>query len=167
MTEHYMQEAQHPGENIPPVADFIPRGVHLNSPSLLKLLLTARVRGRRCKRRRRRSRNWRCHSIVHVPLVPNQAHQAYDIVSVSCPSENLVHLHSSSKICGHSFSEQAIREFIKDGRGQKLMCPASGCNKPISMGDLDYDKALEKKAKLAERRAQRQHENSDDDEVIE
>lgn len=37
----------------------------------------------------------------------------------------------------------------------------------ITMSDLAYDKTLEKKVKLAERRAQRQQENSDDDEVIE
>ncbi|KAF7982922.1 hypothetical protein HWV62_25204 [Athelia sp. TMB] len=127
-------EAQHPGENIPPMADFLPRESEDADAS-----------------------------DDDDDLEIGGVTQLY-----TCPlSLTKLIKPMTSKICGHSFSEQAIREFMKDGRGQKLVCPASGCNKPISMGDLEYDKALEKKAKLAERRAQRQHENSDDDEVIE
>lgn len=73
-----------------------------------------------------------------------------------------------SKTCGHSFSEQAIRAFLKDSHGAAKKCPASGCNQMITMSDLEHNTNLEKKVKLAERRARQQEESDDDDdEVIE
>ncbi|EGN92140.1 hypothetical protein SERLA73DRAFT_99710 [Serpula lacrymans var. lacrymans S7.3] len=74
----------------------------------------------------------------------------------------------TSQICGHSFSANAIREFLGNTRKAKK-CPASGCNKEISLGDLKPDKELEKKVKIAARRLRREEDDSDEDvdEVIE
>ncbi|KAG6376960.1 hypothetical protein JVT61DRAFT_995 [Boletus reticuloceps] len=73
----------------------------------------------------------------------------------------------TSTLCGHSYSRAAIQEFLRAGRTGQL-CPASGCNKRITMDNLRVDKELEKRIKIAMRR-QRQREESeeDDDEVIE
>ncbi|KIJ64447.1 hypothetical protein HYDPIDRAFT_28392 [Hydnomerulius pinastri MD-312] len=72
----------------------------------------------------------------------------------------------TSEVCKHSYSEVAIRDYLKSARGGKP-CPASGCNNKITMDQLKADKDLEKRVKLAARRAQRQEEDSDADEVIE
>ncbi|KAH0831931.1 zinc-finger of the MIZ type in Nse subunit-domain-containing protein [Lanmaoa asiatica] len=74
----------------------------------------------------------------------------------------------TSTVCGHSYSRAAIQEFLKRAQYGKP-CPASGCNKRITMDDLKADKALEKRVKIAARRQQRREEEDleDDDEVIE
>ncbi|KAH7913405.1 hypothetical protein BJ138DRAFT_1146131 [Hygrophoropsis aurantiaca] len=71
----------------------------------------------------------------------------------------------TSSVCGHSFSGEAIRDYLKDARGKKA-CPAAGCHQKIGMSDLKPDKDLEKRAKMAARRAQRVDDDSDADEVI-
>ncbi|KAG6336055.1 hypothetical protein ID866_3028 [Astraeus odoratus] len=73
----------------------------------------------------------------------------------------------TSKICGHSFSEAAIREFLKNPKAGGTPCPAAGCTKRLTMAVIQPDKDLEKKVKIAARKRQRQEEDSDDGEVIE
>jgi SUMO ligase MMS21 Smc5/6 complex component len=68
-------------------------------------------------------------------------------------------------VCGHSFSAIAIREYLK-GRTSKK-CPGAGCNKSFTIANIKPDKDLAKRVKLADRRAQRQKENTDADEVVE
>ncbi|KAF8133644.1 hypothetical protein EV363DRAFT_1448333 [Boletus edulis] len=73
----------------------------------------------------------------------------------------------TSTLCGHSYSRAAIQEFLRAGRTGQL-CPASGCNKRITMDQLRVDKELEKRIKIAMRRLrQREESEEDDDEVIE
>ncbi|EIW80950.1 hypothetical protein CONPUDRAFT_56154, partial [Coniophora puteana RWD-64-598 SS2] len=69
----------------------------------------------------------------------------------------------ASRVCNHSFSAVAIREYL--GRATKP-CPATGCNAQISMNDVHPDRDLEKKVRLVARRAQREQDDSDA-EVIE
>ena len=69
------------------------------------------------------------------------------------------------KLCGHSYSAASIREYLNI-RGGRKQCPAAGCHKMISMGDLMQDKELAKKAKDAARRERMREEDSDED-VIE
>ena len=79
------------------------------------------------------------------------------------------HLSTNSKTCGHSYSRAAIQDFLKMAGRNGKACPASGCNKRITMDDLKVDKELEKRIKIVARRQRRQEEESeeDDDEVIE
>jgi len=70
----------------------------------------------------------------------------------------------TSKVCKHSYSGAAIREYLS--RGVKK-CPATGCNKKITLADLKEDKALERKVKEHTRRAAMRAEDEDvDAEVI-
>ena len=71
-----------------------------------------------------------------------------------------------SKLCGHSYSSAAIREYLRGGRQQ---CPATGCNKQLVLSDLEVDKGLAKRAKEAARRerARDEDDDDDDDDVIE
>ncbi|KAH7921912.1 hypothetical protein BV22DRAFT_1038079 [Leucogyrophana mollusca] len=72
----------------------------------------------------------------------------------------------TSSVCGHSFSGEAIRDYLKGTRGKKG-CPAAGCRQQIGVSDLKPDKDLEKRVKIAARRAQRDDDDSDAGEVIE
>jgi len=68
------------------------------------------------------------------------------------------------KICKHSYSRASITEYLT--RGVKI-CPATGCNKKITMGDLKEDKALERKVKEhARREAMRAEDEDVDAEII-
>ncbi|KAF9781616.1 zinc-finger of the MIZ type in Nse subunit-domain-containing protein [Thelephora terrestris] len=70
----------------------------------------------------------------------------------------------TSKICNHSFSGAAIREYLS--RGSKK-CPATGCNKKLTLTDLKMDKALERRVKEhARRAAMRDDDNDVDAEII-
>ena len=60
------------------------------------------------------------------------------------------HFHSfSSKVCGHSFSSSAIRDFLGPNHTRKQKCPASGCTRQICFNDLEPDNKLEKRVKAA------------------
>ncbi|CAE6457839.1 unnamed protein product [Rhizoctonia solani] len=65
----------------------------------------------------------------------------------------------TSTVCGHSFSADAIRAYVKTNN----KCPAQGCNALISLGVLKEDKVLQKKAKAAKRRAAREETESADE----
>ncbi|CAE6494171.1 unnamed protein product [Rhizoctonia solani] len=65
----------------------------------------------------------------------------------------------TSTVCGHSFSADAIRGYVKTNN----RCPAQGCNAQISLGVLKEDKVLQKKAKAAKRRAAREESESADE----
>ncbi|KIJ54712.1 hypothetical protein M422DRAFT_240792 [Sphaerobolus stellatus SS14] len=82
-----------------------------------------------------------------------------------CPL-TLTHLANpmTSKLCNHSFSGDAIKEYLSKGKGRK-QCPATGCPQILSIADLEYDKDLEKRAANALRRAKRREEESDEDEA--
>ncbi|KAI6147499.1 hypothetical protein BKA82DRAFT_139549 [Pisolithus tinctorius] len=73
----------------------------------------------------------------------------------------------TSKVCGHSFSGDAIQEYLQRARADGIACPAAGCKKRLTMAVLRPDKDLEKKIKIAARQRQRLAEDSDDGEVIE
>jgi len=70
---------------------------------------------------------------------------------------------NSRKVCKHSFSGAAIREYLS--RGVKK-CPAAGCNKKITLNDLKEDRALERKVKEHARRAAMRAEDEDVDAEI-
>lgn len=77
-------------------------------------------------------------------------------------------LSTTREVCGHSYSRSSIQDyFMRVGRDAK--CPASGCNKRITMNSLRADKELEKRIKIATRKQQRQQEEDEEDdaEVIE
>jgi len=68
------------------------------------------------------------------------------------------------QVCKHSYSRTSIVEYL--ARGVKR-CPATGCNKKITMGDLKEDKALARKVKEhARREAMRAEDEDVDAEVI-
>jgi len=70
----------------------------------------------------------------------------------------------TSKVCKHSFSGAAIREYLS--RGVKR-CPAAGCNKRVTLADLREDKALERKVKEhARREAMRAEDDDVDAEIV-
>ncbi|KIJ17689.1 hypothetical protein PAXINDRAFT_111190 [Paxillus involutus ATCC 200175] len=73
----------------------------------------------------------------------------------------------TSQVCGHSYSRAAIQDYLKRAGMDGKSCPASGCNKRITMDQLQPDNDLEKRVKMAARRQQRRDEDSDADEVIE
>ncbi|KAJ2455554.1 hypothetical protein EV183_000031 [Coemansia sp. RSA 2336] len=50
----------------------------------------------------------------------------------------------TSKVCKHSFSREAILNFIRSNRGS-CACPVDGCSKTIRSRDLYADKLLERK----------------------
>ena len=79
------------------------------------------------------------------------------------------YLSTNSKLCGHSYSRAAIQDFLQRAGRNGKPCPASGCNKRITMDDLKVDKELEKRIKIVARRQQRQEsmDDDDDDDVIE
>ncbi|EPQ54656.1 hypothetical protein GLOTRDRAFT_130007 [Gloeophyllum trabeum ATCC 11539] len=70
----------------------------------------------------------------------------------------------TSKHCHHSFSAEAIRDYLK--RGPKT-CPAAGCKQQLTLDDLEEDKDLARRAQAAARREARREQDSDADEVVE
>ncbi|KAG0694527.1 hypothetical protein DFH29DRAFT_1072874 [Suillus ampliporus] len=74
-----------------------------------------------------------------------------------------------SSTCGHAFSGDAIRDYLKRCPPAGKSCPAAGCSQRLTMAMLVADSSLEKRVKLAARRAQRDEDDSDanDEEVIE
>jgi SUMO ligase MMS21 Smc5/6 complex component len=100
----------------------------------------------------------------------NHPRQTHDFVSFSLPrvsSDPCRQPLPYSRLCHHSFSESAIRDFLGPNRNLPKKCPASGCTRKICWDDLQPDKSLEKRVKAAGRRMQRQEEDSDGDEVVE
>ncbi|OAX44289.1 hypothetical protein K503DRAFT_706570 [Rhizopogon vinicolor AM-OR11-026] len=75
----------------------------------------------------------------------------------------------TSSTCGHAFSGGAIRDYLKQCPPNGRSCPTAGCSQKLTMAMLVADSGLEKRVRLAARRAQRDEDNSDadDDEVIE
>ncbi|KIY63582.1 hypothetical protein CYLTODRAFT_446522 [Cylindrobasidium torrendii FP15055 ss-10] len=71
-----------------------------------------------------------------------------------------------SKICGHSYSGDAIRQYFVNSRESKS-CPASGCNKKITLADCVSDKDFNKRLKAHRRMQKRREEEMEVDEVIE
>ncbi|KAI0670785.1 hypothetical protein C8Q78DRAFT_1031904 [Trametes maxima] len=72
----------------------------------------------------------------------------------------------TSKTCGHSYSAEAIRDYLAGSRLPKS-CPATGCNKEITLSNLSANKDLAKRAKEAARRERAREEDSEGEEVIE
>jgi SUMO ligase MMS21 Smc5/6 complex component len=73
----------------------------------------------------------------------------------------------SRQICGHSFSEEAIRQSFRGSTSVAKKCPTSGCNKSFKLTDLKPDPALAKKVKNWNRRNQRAAEDVDAEEIVE
>lgn len=69
-----------------------------------------------------------------------------------------------SKVCGHSFSRDALQQYFKGGRAEK--CPSTGCTKSFRLSDCLPDEALAKKAKAHQRRQRAAETDSDDEEVV-
>ena len=72
-----------------------------------------------------------------------------------------------SKVCGHSFSGKAIKDYLGNSRIARKVCPTAGCNKVISLADLQEDKDLKRKAENAARRERMREEEDEDDDVVE
>ncbi|KAJ1909239.1 hypothetical protein GGI16_004619 [Coemansia sp. S142-1] len=53
----------------------------------------------------------------------------------------------TSKICNHSFSKQAITDYLRAKHGE-CTCPGGGCSRRLKMSDLYPDKVLERKTAL-------------------
>ncbi|KAJ1892056.1 hypothetical protein LPJ66_006572 [Kickxella alabastrina] len=51
----------------------------------------------------------------------------------------------TSKLCGHSFSKDAILAYVRSQRGGSAKCPVGGCASIISPRDLFSDAVLERK----------------------
>ncbi|THG97623.1 hypothetical protein EW145_g7580 [Phellinidium pouzarii] len=77
----------------------------------------------------------------------------------------------TSNICHHSFCKEAIYGYFSSNRSIRKECPASGCNKVIGLDDFQPDKELEKKVKAHLRRerqraAEADSENNSAEEII-
>lgn len=127
-------EVQNPGENIPPINDFIPREEGDESDDEDDLEIGGVTQDFKCP--------------ITLTMLVNPL---------------------KSSTCGHAFSGDAIREYINKGPPSGKSCPAAGCSQKLTIAMLVADSSLEKRAKLAARRAQRDEDDSDvdDDEVIE
>ncbi len=71
---------------------------------------------------------------------------------------------SYSRVCGHSFSRDALQQFFKGERTQE--CPTSGCNKSFKFSDCVPDDALAKKVKAHQRRQRAAETDSEDEDVV-
>jgi len=71
----------------------------------------------------------------------------------------------TSKKCKHSYSSEAIKQYLADGRGPKH-CPATGCDQYVSIEDLEENRQLERMARRAEQ-AEREREQGLDEDGIE
>ncbi|KAG2070399.1 hypothetical protein BDR04DRAFT_1054203 [Suillus decipiens] len=139
-SEQYVQfkqgifEVQNPGENIPPINDFIPREEGDESDDDDDLEIGGVTQDFKCP--------------ITLTMLVNPM---------------------KSSTCGHAFSGDAIRDYLKKGPPSGKSCPSAGCSQKLTMAMLVADSSLEKRAKLAARRAQRDDDDSDvdDDEVIE
>ncbi|KAI0354964.1 hypothetical protein OH77DRAFT_375203 [Trametes cingulata] len=69
----------------------------------------------------------------------------------------------TSKLCGHSYSAEAIKDYLGHSRARRKECPATGCKKQISLADLEPDKELARRAREAARRERAREEDADDD----
>jgi hypothetical protein len=70
----------------------------------------------------------------------------------------------TSKLCKHSFEEDAIFDMIRKGRNGKAKCPVSGCGKLIGKTDLVLDKSLLRKIKKFHDQEKEETQNRQDDE---
>ncbi|KAF8574989.1 hypothetical protein K439DRAFT_1398662 [Ramaria rubella] len=70
----------------------------------------------------------------------------------------------TSKLCGHSYDGDAIREYINTGRGRNK-CPATSCNQSLTLNDLETNEDLAKRAANVVRRTQRREEDSEESEA--
>ncbi len=72
------------------------------------------------------------------------------------------------KTCGHSFSSEAIRQYLGNSLTNRKKCPTTGCNKVISLDDFRADRELAKKAREAARRERmrEEEEGSGGEEII-
>ncbi|KAH9922787.1 uncharacterized protein BXZ73DRAFT_91513 [Epithele typhae] len=64
----------------------------------------------------------------------------------------------TSKTCKHSYSADAVREFLLPG---PKICPATGCRQQLRLSDLEPNKDLAKRAAEAARRERAREEDSD------
>ncbi|CAA7261357.1 unnamed protein product [Cyclocybe aegerita] len=71
----------------------------------------------------------------------------------------------TSKVCKHSFSADAIKDYCRDPR-KAYKCPAAGCNKSFKLSDCIADTALAKKVKAQRRRIEAAAADSDAEEVV-
>jgi SUMO ligase MMS21 Smc5/6 complex component len=81
-----------------------------------------------------------------------------------------------SKSCGHSYSSNSIKQYLR-GKGVIKKCPAVGCDKNISLADLETNEDLTRQVRNKRRKEEgaayargrergRQIVDSDDDEII-
>jgi len=127
-------------------------------------------RGWRRQRRRRRTRNGWSYSELHLSHHADPSCQPHDFVSpvvIIGDPQRVTVLCTSRKVCGHSFSEEAIRQTFRGSTSVAKKCPASGCNKTFKLTDLTPDAALAKKVRNWNRRNQRAAEHDDAEEIIE
>ncbi|KAG9087341.1 hypothetical protein FS749_002986 [Ceratobasidium sp. UAMH 11750] len=69
----------------------------------------------------------------------------------------------TSTVCGHTFSAEGIKEFLKGKSSDK--CPGTGCNQRISMSVLKLDRGIQKKSIAAKRRAEQNEEGETDSDI--
>ena len=152
---------------MPPITDFIPRGDPSSSLATRWLLLIrmpaedgdesddeddVQVGGV--------TQDYKC-PITLTTLVNPMTSYAFPVLELS---QLLRRYWFSRQLCRHSFSGEAIREFLKNGPKR---CPASGCNKQIALRDLKDDKQLARKIRDVARREQmRERDESDIEEII-
>ena len=70
------------------------------------------------------------------------------------------HLISPRPKCGHSYSREGIKEFLKKGPGK---CPTTGCTQEITFAELQPNKDLARKVKAAMRREREREEEERED----
>ena len=159
-----MQEAQHEGSGAPPITELIPKGTFDDTPSFLRQLrfLLQRM-GTSAMTTMWKSEVQPKTTCALSRSLYSSNRPPREMIYYSYPLANFYFCLYSKK-CKHSFSEKAIRDFLRRGP-QK--CPAAGCTQMIANADIEPNKSLEKKVKAYERRKRMQEEDSGDEEVIE
>jgi len=71
----------------------------------------------------------------------------------------------SRRVCGHSFSADAIKEHCNPPQ-RAHKCPAAGCNKSFKITECYPDESLAKKVKAIIRRMKVAEEDSDAEEIV-
>jgi len=79
----------------------------------------------------------------------NDIIMALQKVSYKCPITTMwLEVPVTSQTCKHSFSQDAILDFIRQKHG-RTKCPIPGCDKVITANDFKIDKALARKVEQA------------------
>lgn len=146
------QEVQHPDQPMPPVSEFFEREDGDDSDEDEDIVMGGVTQ------------DYKCPLSLTIMVDPLTSYVLLTPISSPYSAANTV----SRKTCGHSFSSEAIRQYLGNSLTNRKKCPTTGCNKVISLDDFRADRELAKKAREAARRERmrEEEEGSGGEEII-